>query len=237
MWNRPPHKRALDYMWYAGELATSHRENFLKFYDLAERVIPAPVREAEVAEADQIDWLCRNAIERLAFATAGEIQRFWDAVDNHEAKAWLQDHQARLTPVLVEDTEGNWTPAVAPEDVAAQLESVTCPTSRLRILNPFDPLVRDRARLKRLFGFHYRVEMFVPAAKRQWGYYVYPLLEGDRFVGRLEAKAERKTGRLIVSRLWQEPGVRWTDARHAKLGAELARLARLAGVERVIWAD
>lgn len=234
-WGRPPHKRALEYMWYAGELATSHRDNFTKYYDLAERVIPAAYREASVSDRDQVDWLCRNAIERLVFGTAGEIQRFWDAVDNHEAKAWLHDEKARLTPVEIEDADGNWITAFAQESVEARLAAAPRPTKRLRILNPFDPLVRDRTRLERLFGFHYRVEMFVPAAKRRWGYYVYPLLEGDRFVGRLEVKADRKSGRLVVSRLWPERAVTWSSARYVKLEAELARLAKLAAVERVDW--
>ena len=84
MWSRPPHKLALDYMWYAGELSTSHRENFTKFYDLSERVIPDVYRQQEVSDADQLDWLCRQALERLAFGSEGDIQRFWDAVDNRE---------------------------------------------------------------------------------------------------------------------------------------------------------
>ena len=81
----------------------------------------------------------------------------------------------------------------------------------------------------------YTVEMFVPAAKRVWGYYVYPLLEADRFVGRIEAKADRKQDRLTVQNLWWEPGVRVTAQRQAKLESELARLARLADVSEIVW--
>ena len=109
------------------------------------------------------------------------------------------------------------------------------PTSRLRILNPFDPVIRDRNRLTRLFGFDYRIEIFVPAAKRQWGYYVYPLLEGDRFVGRIEVKSDRDKGELSVHALWPEPGVTWTEGRQAKLEAELGRLARFVGARDVVW--
>jgi uncharacterized protein YcaQ len=105
----------------------------------------------------------------------------------------------------------------------------------LRILNPFDPAIRDRARLKRLFGFEYTVEMFVPAAKRVWGYYVYPMLEGDRLVGRIEVKADRKQGCLSVQKLWWEPGVRTSAQRRKKLDGELDRLARLVGVSDVVW--
>lgn len=230
MWRRPPHKLALDYMWYAGTLATAHRDGISKYYDLAERVIPAVIRAEIRAEAEQIAWLCRGAIERLAFATPGEIQRFWAAATPAEVRDWIGANQADIVPVEVEGSDGRWTPGWAPRDIEARIGTAPLPGPRLRLLNPFDPLVRDRARLARLFGFGYRIEIFVPAAQRRWGYYVYPLLEGDGFVGRIEVRADRKAGTLVVGRLWPEPGVRWTEKREAKLAAELRRLARLAGV-------
>ncbi|MFN7180090.1 winged helix-turn-helix domain-containing protein [Hyphomonas sp.] len=235
MWRRPPHKLSLDYMWYAGELSTSHRDGFTKFYDLTERVIPpAHLKCREPSEAKQVDWLCREAINRLAFGSEGDIQRFWAAADLEEVKAWAAA-QKDLVPVEIESAEGDWSRALAPADIETRLAAAEAPTSRLRILSPFDPVIRDRARLKRLFGFDYRIEIFVPAAKRIWGYYVYPLLEGDRMIGRLCAKADRNAGKLTVERLWTEPGVMWTPARAAKLDAELARFARLANTGEVDW--
>lgn len=231
MWRRPPHKLALDYMWYAGELATCHRVNFTKFYDLAERVFPAHLRDITLSEAEQIDWLCHAALDRMSFGSLGEVQRFWDAVTRQETQAWADT--AALIPVEIEGADGSWTRAVAPADIEQRLAGLTPPTSRLRILNPFDPVIRDRARLARLFGFDYRVEMFVPAAKRIWGYYVFPILEGDRFVGRIEIKADRKASCLTEHRLWVEPGVTWTAARAAKLEAELTRMARFIGARTV----
>ena len=236
MWRRPPHKLSLDYMWYAGELSTSHRDGFTKFYDLTERVIPARHRKDEPPEPEQVDWLCREALARLGFGTEGDIQRFWAAADLDEVKAWTAA-QTDLVPVEIESAEGDWTRALAPADIGARLETAQTATSRLRILNPFDPVIRDRARLKRLFGYDYRIEIFVPAAKRVWGYYVYPLLEGDRMIGRLSAKADRNAGTLTVDRLWSEPGIAWTPARFARLEAELVRFARLANVSEVLWAD
>ena len=235
MWRRPPHKLALDYMWYAGELSTSHRENFTKFYDLSERVIPARHRNDVRDDDAQIDWLCREALARLAFGTDGDIQRFWAAVSLPEVKAWTAA-RADLVAVEIETHDGSWTQAHAPPDIETRVAGAPAPTSRLRILNPFDPVVRDRARLSRLFGFDYTIEIFVPAAKRRWGYYVYPLLEGDRFVGRIEVKADRQAGTLTVDRLWPEPGVAWTPARDGKLVAELDRMARFVGVPEVLWA-
>jgi uncharacterized protein YcaQ len=244
MWARPPHKLALDYMWYAGDLATSHRINFNKYYDLSERVIPADLLTQDPADETQIDWLCAAALDRLGFATPGEIQRFWEAVGAAEVKTWIGQATGRgggragpsVMPVEVQAADGSWSNAFAAADIGARLAQTDTPTSRLRILNPFDPVIRDRTRLKRLFGFDYRVEMFVPAAKRVWGYYVYPLLEGDRFVGRIEVKGDRAEGALNVLAFWPEPGVKWSPSRWDKLDAELARFARLAEVQNVIWA-
>lgn len=235
MWARPPHKLALDYMWYAGELSTSHRENFTKFYDLTERVVPSALLEKTHDDDVQIDWLCRSALDRMAFGSEGDIQRFWDAVSNAEAKRWVSEGSRALVPVDVECADGSNALVWAPADIESRLERAAAPTSRLRILNPFDPVIRDRQRLKRLFGFEYTVEMFVPAAKRVWGYYVFPMLEGDRFVGRIEAKADRKRGRLLVENLWWEPKVKPTSSRLDKLEAELARMQRFIGLDEIVW--
>lgn len=230
MWRRPPHKLALDYMWYAGELSTSHRQNFTKFYDLTERVVPQDILEDERSEAEQVDWLCAAAMQRLAFASPGDLQRFWAATDKTEVARWVDANERRLTPVRIQTASGEWRPALAPDNIEDLLETAPAPTSRLRILSPFDPAVRDRNRLIRLFGFEYTIEIFVPAAKRRWGYYVYPILEGDRFVGRIEVKADRAAGQLQALRVWPEPGVAWSAKRNEKLQGELARLARFINV-------
>ncbi|MFA8384900.1 MAG: winged helix-turn-helix domain-containing protein [Pelagibaca sp.] len=235
MWKRPPHKIGLDYLWYAGDLATCHRDGFTKYYDLAERVFPEDLRTQDVPDQDQIDWLCHAALDRIGIGTLGEIRKFWDATEVSEVADWADRHARVLVPVDIQSADGGWTKAWATADIEERIAKLGQPTSRLRILNPFDPAIRDRARLKRLFGFDYTVEMFVPAAKRMWGYYVYPLLEGDRFVGRIEVKADRKQSRLIVQNLWWEPGVRATAHRVRKLESELVRFARVADVADIVW--
>ena len=234
MWQRPPHKKALDYLWYAGELATCHRDGFTKFYDLAERVFPPDLLSVNLPDQEQIDWLCRAALERIGFGTLGEIRKFWAATDPGEVASWAERDAAARIAVELQACDGSWGKAWACPDIETRLGAQTS-TNRLRILNPFDPAIRNRARLKRLFGFDYTVEMFVPAAKRKWGYYVYPLLEGSRFVGRIEAKADRASGVLNVSNYWPEIGIARTQNRADKLDAELARFARLAGLDNVLW--
>lgn len=228
VWSRPPHKMALDYMWYCGELATCYRENFTKYYNLPERVFPPQLRNHHVSDPDQIDWLCDQALQRLGFATPKELQGFWDAVTLAEAREWLVQ-KVDLVPVQVEGSDGQLRECFAASDIEDRLSALDKPTSRLRILNPFDPAIRDRDRLLRLFGMEYRIEIFVPAAKRKYGYYVYPLLEGSRFVGRIEIECDRKKEVLALKRLWVEPKISWTAARDHKLHAELERLARFVG--------
>lgn len=235
MWARPPHKLALDYLWYSGELATCHRKNFTKYYDLAERVFPEAMRDQTRDDEVQIDWLCRSALDRLGFGSLGDVQKFWDAVEASEVKIWANKAGRSIIPIEIETAEGDWVSMFAPSDIEERLVKAVQPTSRLRIVNPFDPVIRDRTRLKRLFGYDYRVEMFVPAAKRTWGYYVYPILEGDRFIGRIEVKADRSDGHLKVLNIWLEPKIKWTQKRASKLESELNRFARLASVDAVNW--
>ncbi|HBP59914.1 MAG TPA: hypothetical protein DD668_10060, partial [Alphaproteobacteria bacterium] len=196
MWSRPPHKKALEQMWYAGVLATAARHNFAKYYDLGARVFPPlPPDRPDAAAAGAM--LCDLAMDRMGIANAGEIRRFWDAVPPAEVRDWIASRG--LMAVRVQAADGTWQDSWAAPDLTARLEALLPPSTRMRIINPFDPAIRDRKRLHRIFGFEYTNEMFVPQAKRKWGYYVYPLLEGDRFVGRLEAKADRDAGLLRIT--------------------------------------
>ena len=231
MWVRPPHKKALDHLWYAGKLATSHHEKFVKFYDLAERVFPP---HEQRTDAEALRWLAAAAMDRLSFAAQGEVQRFWDVMSAQEAREWTTKTKD-LIPIDVTCADGSTYAAIAHPDIEKRLRAAPEPTSRLRILNPFDPLIRDRSRLEKLFGFAYRNEMFVPKAKRIWGYYVYPLLEGTRFVGRIELKADRSKQLLAVIGFWKEPGQQWSTARWNKLEAELHRFGRFAGLSTLRW--
>ncbi|MCF3643286.1 winged helix-turn-helix domain-containing protein [Rhizobium sp. TRM95111] len=236
-WNWHPNKTALEYLWRTGKVAIARRENFQKVYDLVERVLPEHHHAPDVEHDAFVDWACRSALERLGFATHGEIAAFWDLVSPDEAKAWVEAHRDELRPVLVGAVDGKPRASHAFADFPERLGDIPEPPARLRVLSPFDPLIRDRNRAERLFGFFYRIEIFVPEPKRQYGYYVFPLLEGDRLVGRIDMKADRKAGLLEVRRLWLEPGVRASAGRMERLEAELGRVAKFAGVAAVRYLD
>jgi len=237
-WNWHPNKTALEYFWRTGKFAIAGRSNFQKIYDLAERVIPAEFHEPEVSREDFVDWACRSALARLGFATHGEIAAFWDLLSPDEAKAWVAENRDELIEVMIEPALGGKPRASwAFADFLGTTDTYPEAPPRIRVLSPFDPMIRDRNRTERLFGFFYRIEIFVPEPKREYGYYVFPLLEGDRLIGRIDMKADRKKGTLDVKRLWMEPRVKASAGRLEKLEAELERLARFAGVENVVYLD
>lgn len=230
-WDWHPGKTALEYLWRSGALEITRRDGFAKLYDLSHRVIPADVAAETPTEAESVDWFCRAALARLGFATPGEIADFWDVVTREEARGWVD--RAGLVTLDVVGHDGTPRRMQAFPDVFAEAEAAPEPPGRMRALSPFDPVLRNRSRAEWLFGFRYRIEVFVPAARRRYGYYVFPLLEGDRLVGRVDMKARRDDGCLAVEALWPEPGVAWGKARHARFEAELDRLARFSGVETV----
>ncbi len=243
-WDWAPSKAALEYLWRTGRLAVTRREGFQKVYDLTERVIPPAHRDpaARPDDAGLVDWACRNALDRLGFATPGELARFWDGITPAEAAAWCAAQGEALRRVEIAEAGGGrpraayaWADQAA--RLAGPLDDLPAPPGRLRLLSPFDPLLRDRQRTERLFGFAFRIEVFVPAARRRYGYYVFPLLEGERLIGRLDMSADREADALVVRALWLEPGLRPTKARLACLEHELERHRRFAGCGRLVFRD
>lgn len=235
-WEWHPSKTALEYLWRCGHIAVARREGFRKVYDLTERVIPAHHAAACPEPEETVDWACGAALDRLGFATSGEIAAFFATVTPDEAKAWCAKGltSGELIEIEVEGADGALRRCLARPGIMD--EAAPEPTGRVRILSPFDPALRDRNRAERLFGFFYRIEVFVPENKRKFGYYVFPVLEGDRLIGRIDAKADRQTSTLAVRAFWPERGVKPGAGRVQRLEAELDRLARFADCDRVSFA-
>ncbi len=234
-WSWKTQKAALEHLWHTGRLAIAGRESFHKVYDLPHRVLAEAHAEPPSSPEEHLDWACRSAFERLGVASADEISRFWQAVSLEEAKGWCRESGERgeIVPVRVEGVDGSAPRASwAVPDWEERAARAPEPPQRIRLLAPFDPILRDRKRALRLFGFDYRFEAFVPAPQRIYGYYVLPILEGDRLVGRLDPKLHREEGTLEIRGLWWEPGVKETKGRMLALEGALSRLAKLSGAER-----
>ena len=235
-WGWHPSKAALVFLWRTGQLSVTGREGFQKVYDLTERVIPEQHRAHEPGPEEFLDWNCASALERVGFAGHREIANYWEAVRPAEAKAWCEGPgRNAVRTIEVEGADGDTLEMFADPDIAGMLERAAPPPARVRFLSPFDPILRDRKRAQWLFGFDFRIEIYVPAAQRQYGYYVYPMLERDQLIGRIEIKNNRDADSLDVLGLWLEPKVTMSKPRRARIDAELERWRRYVGLGQVTW--
>jgi len=238
-WDWHPSKTALEYLWRSGKLTVVGRKGFQKYYDLSERVIEADILEQMPSEKQTIQWLFDAALDRLGFATAKELSAFWDTATTAEGRDWCAQalRNGEVIEVDVEDAQGGLRRHLMRPDTLDMLPHLAEPSQRMRVLSPFDPALRDRQRAERLFGFSYRIEIFVPEAKRQYGYYVFPVMQGDRIVGRIDMKADRIGDTLNVTAFWPELNVQWGKKRQGALEAELQRVARFSDVKNVAFSD
>lgn len=235
MWSSSHYKTTLDYMWYCGILTTAYRKSFRKYYELSENIIPPHILNKNVLENEQISWLCTQALNRLSVASAKEIKNFWGSLSIKDVNTWIRNNKDNLVEVEWEDNEGKQIKNFATLDVETRLDNLKSSNSKIQIINPFDPAIRDRIRLKKIFGFEYKIEIFVPKEKRIWGYYVYPILQGNKFIGRIELKADRKAKELNVLNFWKENDIIWNDKLQLKLEEELSSFASLVDIENVKW--
>ncbi|TVR32195.1 MAG: winged helix-turn-helix domain-containing protein [Nitriliruptor sp.] len=201
-WGNPRGKVALDHLTSRGDLAVHDRTpQFVTVYDLSERVIPATVLEQDPPPWDvTAQRLLHRAVRAHGIGTAADL------ADHHRLKT--RDARPALQHLVdrsdIEEVRvDGWGGEPAYLDPVVT-RSRTFPARTL--LSPFDPLVWNRDRAERLFGFHYRIEIYVPAAKRVHGYYVLPFLLGEDLVARVDLKADRHTGRLLVQGAFIEPG-------------------------------
>jgi uncharacterized protein YcaQ len=234
-WDWHPSKTALEYLWRTGALAIKQRRSFQKVFDLTERVIPPDILAVEPAPEETIHWAAASAMDRLGFATLGEIAAFWETITAAQAKTWAAAHVGDdLIEIDVEGATGAIRRCFARPSVLDSAETAPEAPAAVRILSPFDPALRDRKRAEWLFGFRYRIEIFVPEAKRQYGYYVFPLLEGARVIGRIDMK--RVDGAMNVRAFWPEAGMKMGKGRNAKLTRAVERMTKFAGVQDINWA-
>jgi len=226
MWGWSKGKMAVETLFRIGEVAALRKlPSFERVYDLRSRVLPssaldAPVPDYQVAERELVEI----AVASLGVGTARDIADYYrtkPADAKQRADELVEEGVLRRVGV-----EGWKDPAYVSAGVRIPKR-----IERSALLTPFDPLVWNRPRALRVFGFDYRIEIYVPAGKRKHGYYVLPFLNGERIVARADLKADRKAGVLRVLGAWPEEGITADDV--IALEAELRRFAAFLGLERV----
>ncbi|MBW6526006.1 winged helix DNA-binding domain-containing protein [Sphingomonas sp. RHCKR7] len=229
-WEWSDTKHALEWLLWSGRITTATRRgSFARVYDLPERVLPAallalPTPAPDAAQAGLVE----RAARALGVATAADLRDYYRLRPGEGDPAIAALAEAGvLLPVRVE----GWSQR-------AWLHRDAAPPRRVRgaaLLAPFDPLVWERGRTERLFGFRYRIEIYVPAERRQHGYYVLPFLLDEALVARVDLKAERAIGVLAARRVTLEPGAPADTM--PRLLAELERMAAWLGLERVVLGE
>ena len=237
-WHResPAARSVLEQLYTDGVLLIHHKSGTRKFYDLAEKYLPAGLLAAPNPCPDASSWLDWRVLRRI-----GAAGLLW----NRRSDAWLGirmtaeerdasfsrlEEAGKITPVRV---DGLRFPLYLLNADLPLLESVLSGQAdckaRLEFLAPLDPMLWDRKLIEALFGFQYSWEIYTPASKRKYGYYVLPMLYGDRLIGRIEPKADRKANTLTVQNVWLEPGVRQTKKLSGLVDGAVRRLARFNG--------
>ncbi len=227
-WNWSSVKTVLEWLFYCGEVTSVRRNSqFERVYDLPERVLPAAVLAAPTPSPEEsVVGLVRRAARALGVASEFCLRDYFRTRPEmtRTAVAALVD-SGELLPVTIQGWESKphylWHEAALPRRITARA-----------LLSPFDSMIFERARLERLFDFSYRIEIYVPAPKRVYGYYVYPFLLDEHFVARVDLKADRARDVLRVNSAWLEPG-HHPGYVATELAAELARLAAWQGLSAI----
>jgi uncharacterized protein YcaQ len=226
-WSWSDTKCAIEYLFWSGEVTSSRRRVFERLYDVPERVIPSRVLAAATpGEADAQRALVARAACALGIATEADLADYY-RLSRASARTAIAElvEAGELVPAKVE----GW-PREAYRHRDARAPAID--PARAALLSPFDSLIWWRERTERLFGMKYRIEIYTPQPKRVHGYYVLPLLLGDRLVARVDLKADRAAGALRVQAAHAEPGGKPPRIARA-LAGELARMASWLGLERV----
>lgn len=207
-WDWKPAKRAMESLFFAGELMIRERKGFQKVYDLAENVLPDHVEQSLPTAQERGHYYVRRMLTALGIAKARDIGYARGAVrrlSNYQIAPGI-DNSLQEMIESGEVTQVHYEGALyyCLTDVLAETPK-RIGRRHVRFLSSFDNLVINRKRLLELFGFNYQLECYVPEAKRRYGYFALPILFGDELIGRMDCKAVRKEGRLKVNNIWLEP--------------------------------
>lgn len=233
-------RSVLEQMYSTGELIVHHKKGTRKYYDIADKYIPAGLLKAREPLPDEPEHQKWRVLRRI-----GAVGLLW----NRPSDAWLNiwgmkvnerneafrrlSGEARICEAAVKDRKDVLYCRAEDLPLIEHVLKNPEPKPRCELLAPLDNLIWDRRLIKELFGFDYTWEIYTPAIKRKYGYYVLPLLYGERFIGRVEVIADRKAGTLVVKNIWYEEGVKRGKKLQASLDGCLRKFAKFNGCQTI----
>lgn len=225
-----PAKIAMHHMFMEGKLMVSERQGFQKVYDLTERVFPASVNLKKPTQKAYCNYLIDRAISSQGIVTEAEIGYLRKGLKKPLSRALLE--RIRKKEVVSVKLEAKDSVYYTSPQQLSELENEF--HLGMHLLSPFDNLVIQRNRAKQIFDFNYLIECYVPEKKRQFGYYCLPILFGNRFVGRFDPKADRKTKVFSIKQLWFEDGFTPGDDFYSQFGVKVRAFAHFCGCDTVV---
>ena len=232
-WDWKPAKEGLEFLFHTGLLTAKARKSFQKVYDLPERTLPADIDDSFPAEDEYCRHLVLKAINANGFASEKEITylRYHNKKIFEETVNKLSE-QKKIIPLKIHGIEEElyYTNSIVMNTLNNKYKH-----GNIHILSPFDNLVIQRKRLGKLFGFDYIIECYLPAGKRKFGYFCLPVLKGDKFIGRLDAKANRQKGVFELINFFPENGFNKKPVSDKKLSKKLGELSRFSGCKKVVY--
>ena len=232
-WDWKPAKEGLEYLFHTGRLVAKARKSFQKVYDIPERSLPGNIVLTVPSDEELSEHLILKSINANGISSEKELtylRHHNRAATKHTLNRLLEEK--KIVGVNIKETEGE--KYYSTKKVLGSLSTYSADTG-VHILSPFDNMVIQRKRLQDLFGFDYLIECYVPAPKRKYGYFCLPVLYGDKFAGRIDTKADRKSGKfIIINEFWEKgfnPGGDFTEKYHSKL----KELAEFSGCSEIVF--
>lgn len=232
----------LMFLWLGGELAVAGRNGNKKLWHLAEEWLPEWTPREELAPEELTNLAAQHALRSLGAGSARHIRQHFIRAKYPKLEQVLKQliKEGKVEPLQVVEKGQPWKDTwYIHTDRIPLLEQIDAGDWRGRtvLLSPFDNLICDRVRTEQLFNFYYRIEIYVPKAKRQFGYYVLPILHGDRLIGRVDSRMERKEGRYYVDNIYAEDGAPMTKKAGREIGQALRNLGDFLGATEVRYGD
>ncbi|WP_020396399.1 winged helix-turn-helix domain-containing protein [Thiolinea disciformis] len=230
-WHSKPEKRALEYLFMQGELMIPYRKNFHKVYDLTERVLPSTVDTSPPSFAEYANYLIINYLKAHGLAQEEDFGYLLKGI-KPKLKSIIKKYLQDGILIKVKLADQTWL------TLAENLKLLNQPAAQtLKILSPFDNLLIQRERMRKLFDFDYQIECYIPATKRKYGYFSLPILWKDQLVARIDCKAERKQKTLMIHHLHLESTLKKLDEFHHDLDIALKNFAIFNRCDHVVFAN
>lgn len=227
--------RMLDYLWTKGKVMIVGRTGQQRIWDLSERWFPDWTPSDRISYQQQTKASIERSVKAMGIATKKQIWQYFTRWRYHELPKALEqlEKKGTLIPVAVPGIKGSWH--LHPDDLALveKLRRGEWEPRPATLLSPFDPLIADRPRTKLMWDFDYAIEIYVPKDKRKFGYYVLPILQGDRLIGRVDPAMDRKTGTLTINGVWAETGAPKDRPTGIAVKGAIEDLARFLGATEV----